>query len=669
MNKKSLVKSFLINEKESIWLFFILLAFYIFFQLKSVYGGDSGDFLSAAATWGVAHPPGYPLYTLLASGLHHLSSFSTPAFRVAFLSSVPAALTIIFLYKILSSLVNKKISLFIVLFLAFCYPFWLYAEVVEVFSLNNFFLVLLTYLVLRLDFGDKYFSWFFFFLGLALSHHQTILFLYPGLIYIFKRKNYFRKLKLKYGLFFILGLIPYLYLPLAALKNPAINWNNPVNITNFFNLITRKMYGTFMANQGILQDYRGRFFNILAFGRFLLADFNLLGIVLILLGIISTFSIKNQSRKIIAKFLLINFLSYVFFIFYASFNIFGDFLIATFERFLLAPYIFAVILIAMGANAILQFIKKAELNHKKMIISLFFLVLLIVFPVWQLKQNYKKISILKNDMTAEYFAQDILDSLVDGGIIFTHSDTTHFDTEYLFYSRGYKINTVKYINVFMLPAGYYQNYLKKTYPDLKMNEQQKDPYDWQIFLSENYNTAPIYSIPAKDIVGYESVPFGLTFRYFKKEDLPSINQIIAINDNLWQNYHNPLSGSLAKYKNLFLADVVNYYKDAAKRYGEYLINYNQFDKAEEYLKKSFSYGINDIELNVFLGRAYLGQKKCVEAENQFTLVKKVLPDNPFPDAYLRQVYLDCYQDEQKAKDFLNSCLDKENESFPQLKDL
>jgi len=660
-------------KKESVWLFLCLVSFFVFFQLKTVYGGDGGDFLSAVAVGGIPHPPGYPLYTLLATFLNNFFSFSTPAFRLAFLSSLPAALAITFLYRILKIIFSRKVGLISSLFLAFAYPFWLYSETVEVFSLNNFFIILISFLLIKLVKSKKtfYLNLLFLFLGLSLSHHQTIIFLLPAIYFVFKQEKLFKKISLKAIALFFLGLLPYLYLPLAARKNPAVNWGNPVSFGNFWAVISRQAYGTFQANQGILRDFKGRLINLFAFFRFFIADFGLIGSIVVVLGIASFFSLRNKDRKkrLILTYCLISLLAYVFFIFYASFNIFADFTVATFERFLLAPYIFLTVFAAAGLSFLDSFLGRQNWKKKKFIGQLFWLVFFLVLPFFQLIKNYPKISILKDDLTAENFAQDILDSVEKGGVLFTRTDTTHFNSQYLFYSLGYRKEEVVYINVFFLPASYYQDYLRKTYPQLKINLQQKNLYSWKDFLKENYDQLPIYSIPQEDLAGYQSVSWGLVFRYFKKEDLPQAEKLISFNDSLWQGYHNPLAGSLGKYKNLFLADVVNYYQRASKKFASFLIEQKKYSKAEEYLNKSLSFQLEDPQLELFLGRVYLEQKKCSQAEAQFLKVKQMLPDDPFPDAYLRQLYLNCYQSEEKAKDFLDSCLDKEDKLFPQLKDL
>ena len=60
---------------------------YAFTPHPSVPGGDSWELIAVAYTSGTAHPPGYPLYTLLAR-LFTLIPFGTVAWRVNALSAV-----------------------------------------------------------------------------------------------------------------------------------------------------------------------------------------------------------------------------------------------------------------------------------------------------------------------------------------------------------------------------------------------------------------------------------------------------------------------------------------------------------------------------------------------------------------------------------------------------
>ena len=68
--------------------------------LNSITAGDSGELLNAAANWSVAHPPGYPLWTLLVGGLLRFPGLPAPedsASRAAVLSLFSASGALFFL--------------------------------------------------------------------------------------------------------------------------------------------------------------------------------------------------------------------------------------------------------------------------------------------------------------------------------------------------------------------------------------------------------------------------------------------------------------------------------------------------------------------------------------------------------------------------------------------
>src|SRR5688572_250551 len=73
-------------------------------------GGDGGDLITAAATGGIAHPTGYPLYLLLAR-LFQLLPVGTLAFRTNLMSAVVTALAAGLVYLIVSAYVSKTKSL------------------------------------------------------------------------------------------------------------------------------------------------------------------------------------------------------------------------------------------------------------------------------------------------------------------------------------------------------------------------------------------------------------------------------------------------------------------------------------------------------------------------------------------------------------------------------
>lgn len=133
-----------IKEKEHYILFLFLSSIFIICQSHSVYGGDSGDLLTAMATGSFAHPPGYPLYSLIGNWLLKLP-INTPAWRGALLSSIPSSLALTFWFLLLNKYFSKLISLVVVIFTAFLYPIFLYSCVTEVFALNTLFNVMLVF--------------------------------------------------------------------------------------------------------------------------------------------------------------------------------------------------------------------------------------------------------------------------------------------------------------------------------------------------------------------------------------------------------------------------------------------------------------------------------------------------------------------------------------------
>ena len=103
---------------------------FLLFQAQGIVGGDSGDLVTAAVTFGVAHPPGYPLYTFF-GWIASLVPFFTPAWRVGLLSSVPQAIVVAFVYSIVSSLTKRKfIGVFSALLLSANYLFFLYSGII-----------------------------------------------------------------------------------------------------------------------------------------------------------------------------------------------------------------------------------------------------------------------------------------------------------------------------------------------------------------------------------------------------------------------------------------------------------------------------------------------------------------------------------------------------------
>src|SRR5512141_590551 len=63
----------------------------------NVLAADNGEFQLVAWKLGIAHPPGYPLYTLI--GFLFTRFFASPAFAMNLLSAIIAAITLVLVSK------------------------------------------------------------------------------------------------------------------------------------------------------------------------------------------------------------------------------------------------------------------------------------------------------------------------------------------------------------------------------------------------------------------------------------------------------------------------------------------------------------------------------------------------------------------------------------------
>lgn len=635
-------------------LILITVPIYIGLQVNSIYGGDAGDLVSAIITGGVAHPPGYPLYTILGIAATHLISFGTYAWRVGFISSIPGILSIIIIYDLLSFLTRRKfISFIISLVLAFLYPIWLYSIVTEVFALNNLFLILLLWLSFRfaVEKKSKYLFASFFIFGLSMTHHHIIIFLIPSLIYlIWLGKPKINLRKIIYSLFlFIAGLANYLYVPISSAYNPSLNWQGPFNIENFFALVTRAGYGTFRVGNATMHDPVFRLLDLWAFFDFVYKDFRILGIILFCFGI---YHMMRYEKKIFKAF-LIAFLSYLFFLFYASFPLTENFMVATYERFIQPLYILMILPVTFGLvqmDKLLEIIigKLIEGQKKKYIVQSA-LACFLIFPIGIFIQNFPKLSILKNDFTAEKLGEDILKTALPNSILILSTDTPLFDTQYVYYARKLRPD-VKLIHLSKLYSPYYFTQLKKDYPDIEIPDTDKSPNEiFFAFIEKNYAKFPVYSKLSFDNEKGEWIPYGLLFRFVEKSDTkPKEREVIAVNEKLWSSYNDPTAGSLSKYHNLMLSDTLPVYSVARQEIGYFAAKRGFLAEAEKHLKEAIRLYPQDIDSYIILSQVFIIDKRCQDAKNGIDQIALINKEDPRGD-YLQSLnYSLCFKDEKMA---------------------
>lgn len=192
---------------------------------------DTGELAAAAATWGVAHPTGYPLLTLVGhvwsllpwpstiGGLNILAALFT-AGGVAFLTVVVQHFT-----KHIQA-TQPWLPIAIGVAFGLCGLVWAQSTAYEVYSLNLLLVAATTYACVR-SASDVSVRWTLVagtMYGLALSNHLSSVFLAPGLFVLWWNRNRKQQHWLALILPILLGLSLYALLPLRSTSLPPINW-------------------------------------------------------------------------------------------------------------------------------------------------------------------------------------------------------------------------------------------------------------------------------------------------------------------------------------------------------------------------------------------------------------------------------------------------------------
>jgi hypothetical protein len=215
----------------------------------AVQAADSGELVTAACNLGVAHPPGYPLYTLLGHGFCALP-WSTPAGRVGALSVIAGVWALLMVYATVLLLTrNRWAAAVAALTLATGSIFWRQASLAEVFVLNAALAATVVYTALRAA-AHHHLGWSALAglsAGLALcNHHSSAVVLPLVLLAVARPQPTWRAAAsrtLLCALGFAVGLLPYLQLVLAD-PQAAPRWGDPSTLGGLVHHVLRRDYGT-----------------------------------------------------------------------------------------------------------------------------------------------------------------------------------------------------------------------------------------------------------------------------------------------------------------------------------------------------------------------------------------------------------------------------------------
>ncbi len=195
--------------------------------ISSVLAADNGELQLVAWKLGIAHPPGYPLYTL--AGFLFSRLFASPAYALNLLSAVLAATTLVLLSRTVRAATGSTPGgLAAAVILGTSTTFWAQATTANIRMPTALFTAWCIYTLV--DHAgtdpDRRLARFAIAFSLGLGHHLSLIF--PGIFFIayllLTEPSLIRQPRrwLRPALIFVLGLLVLLYLPIRGASGGAL---------------------------------------------------------------------------------------------------------------------------------------------------------------------------------------------------------------------------------------------------------------------------------------------------------------------------------------------------------------------------------------------------------------------------------------------------------------
>ncbi|XP_013409031.2 transmembrane protein 260-like, partial [Lingula anatina] len=404
---------------------------YLYTLHPSLPGGDSGELIVAAHELGVPHPPGYPLFTMISKLAISLLPVGNVAYRAHILNASVAAAAAVLLQLTVFRLTRSHPAAILSAGLFALSPLtWSWATTAEVFSLNNFFIALLMLLSVQFEqspvqLKPKVAVVGAFVCGLSLCNQHTIA-VYVMLIvfWVMYSLASYKLLSLilcvKLGVGFLLGLLPYIYLPLSAYWNTArYTWGDQRTWGGFVRHLLRQEYGTFDLGKDQVGSDMYTFLSF--YLDHTITSFLYIGPTLALVGIVVSFkrAWKNEGGSVLTFFLMS--LCYtLFFAWRANLNLANPLFKGVVERFWLQTDVVLAVLAGVGFNTITSYLS-SKLPPMNTVSTSGAFIISIAVALTQLQVNFHQCNQSGNHVVHD-FALNVLSSFPQNSVIFLKGD-------------------------------------------------------------------------------------------------------------------------------------------------------------------------------------------------------------------------------------------------------
>lgn len=437
---------------------------------------DSGELSTVVATLGVAHPTGYPLYTILGHLFVTLPLHSI-AWRTNLFSALWSASSVGLVAWIVLGLLNvgKRLmnqthivvaSLISAGYFAFSAVHWEQAVTTEVYPMTVCLVALLLGGLVRWfprgDAGSNrpwLFLWCYLW-GLGFGNHLMIVFLAPvtlvaALCYRKAFQNPWHTLLIG-ACFFLSGITICLYLPIRSSLNPIMNWGDPHTTERLWNHLTAKQYRIWMFSQGLYP----------LVSKFAASVGNLWhwlsppGVLLAVVGFVTSWFDRPKANGV----LLTLFLSDLIY----SLN----YDIPDIDSYYLPSHLVTAIWAGLGGYSILQTI--ASRGKTALSLASIILIATLAFPLIQ----HWKAANHRGDLLAESMGRGALASVPQGGLVLNGFWDLQSIGIYLQQIEGYR-NDVTMIDALLMERSWYVHQQMRLRPEVFQGLESET----QVFLN------------------------------------------------------------------------------------------------------------------------------------------------------------------------------------------
>jgi hypothetical protein len=577
-------------------------AIYMATLAPSVTFFDSGEFLTATASLGSAHSPGYPLFLMYAK-LFTWIPLGNIAFRVNMATALSSSLACLGVYLLTITLLkkeqlaeNERFSAFVInsAGLAAAVVFsvtprlWLQSNHDKPYPLLAFMTASIFYLLLkwreRYEGGEEVPAYVYactFMAGLAMALHQSVVLLLPSWILIIVLADWRMITRVKELVlataFAMIGFSVHLYLPLRATQNPLLNWGDAKTVTQFLWHFLRKGY----PEEPHTRDMALLWAQVKAFN--VSREFTWLGVALVLFAL---YCLWKRQRHIVIAYLaaVCTFLLYI-----AGFlNTLPDLIFLT-EEFFTPLYLLTAVLIGVGLFNIVAYAIRTARLPDTFDFKVYGLVVILLFS---LPASLCAVNYYENDQHNNYIAFDYatnsLRSLPQNAVMFTWGDSGAFP---LWYLQGVERmrEDLDLPHTPHIVFDWYLDSMPRIFKDSNLRKfdikNAAPESSLRIAITDLIDERPVYvdfstrySVTFTD---YAPIQKGIVYR------MRSITEPSGLPDiSVWENYNN--RGILEKisFLDLDTGKAILIYANSYLEAGEFLISIGRITQGIQMLDKA-----------------------------------------------------------------------------------